>query len=1006
MQEMTTYFLKHPVVALVLNAMLCLVGLLCFQNLSVREYPDVNFPKVYVYTYYANASAEMIESTVTNPLEDQLAGIEGLETITSESKNEASYISLTFKNGTPIDRALLSIREAIGLVRLPNKSEPPVIERKKASDGMPFMIISLESDLMDFASLTHYTKLNLKNALRGVQGVASVETWGQPYTYTILLDRHKMYNFGVNADDVFDALDAGATALPVGKFQNEIAVTLNSQLKTQDDYENLIIREQDISDPKNKKPAVLLKHVATVKLETDDRLSRVRINGKPGLCLGIQKTSDANPLDVSNGVQNQLKTMEKNLPEHVRLNLIHDGAQFVRYALKNVQSSIIEALVFVLLVVFFFLRNMRATLVPLLTIPISLVGACLFLKIFGFSINILTLLAMVLAIGLVVDDAIIVLENSQRHMEKGLSTFDAALKGAKEISFSIVAMTLTLTCVYAPLAFISGVVGKLFIEFAVALAGSVLISGVVALTLSPLMCARTLQNNQGHLWPQIDVWLHKLTQKYAHTLLKVFLYKKTCAASLLLCLLGIIFLTQILPSETAPKEDRGLVGVYLPPILGKDINTMDEKIRFVETKVGTIPEAKHTLVFMGTWGGNVLFPLHPQSLRSRSAQQIIDSLKPIVDTIPSIDTQVWSWDSALPGNDGSINSGELSLIISSPDTYEDMFKTVERIRTFLDQEKYFDSVCHDLKLDTPAYRVDLDTYEMGRLNLTHKQIAKTIEIFFSGNQTLTFMKDGLSYAITLKGKESPWSLAELYVTNKMGKKICLGAVAKLVATSGPQNLYHYNQMRSVMLNANLPKGKKLGAEMDGFLHKVKSHLPFTYKTNWEGAARSYEESKALMLTLFFLAIIFIFAILSAQFENFFDPAIILLTVPLASLGALFLVWACEGALNIYTQIGLVTLVGLITKHGILIVAFTNDLCKEMPLANALVQACSLRLRPILMTTSAMVFGAIPLVLSQDAGHEAQRAMGIVLVGGLTFGTALTLFVLPTIYLMLKREKTP
>jgi multidrug efflux pump len=380
----------------------------------------------------------------------------------------------------------------------------------------------------------------------------------------------------------------------------------------------------------------------------------------------------------------------------------------------------------------------------------------------------------------------------------------------------------------------------------------------------------------------------------------------------------------MIPSETAPKEDRNLIGVYVPSIPGKDINTLEQKIQLIESGINSIPEAEHNLVFMGNWGGNVILPLKPQSSRDRSAQDIIDSLKPFVTKIPSLDVHPWSWDSGLPGVDDSMNNGELSLVISTTESYSKLFDTIENVRKSLEDQKVFKNIKYDLKLNTPSYRIDTDTNEMAHLNLTYKQISKTIEIFFSGDQSLTFSKDGLLYSITLKGKQTPWDLNELYVTNDAGKRISLGVVAKMVPTSGADTLYHYNQMRSAVLTADIPKGESFGSSMKTFLAEVSKDLPSSYKKIWSGNAKVYGESKNTMIVLFFLAIIFIFAILSVQFENFIDPCIILLTVPLACLGGLSFVWMFNGSLNIFTQIGLITLIGLITKHGILIVEFSNQ----------------------------------------------------------------------------------
>jgi len=463
--NITTYFIKHPVISLILNGMIILLGFLCFFSLPVREYPDVKFPTLTVQAFYPNASAELVESSVINVLEDRLASVEGLEAMVSTSKQGSGWIEISFRSGMSMDRALILVRDAVALSRsrLPKEVNDPVIDRKGKSDGSPFMVISLESSSMDFGDLTHYANLNLKNTFRSLKGVASADIWGQPYTYVVTLDPEKMYAFGVNADEIYEAIEKSRVSSPVGKFRNEVPTTLNSELKKIRDYEDLLIKEKNLEDDKNKQYSVFLKSVAHIELKTDDTQFRVRINGNPGLCLAINKASDANPLSVSDLVHQKVEELRQSLPSGITISIVEDQADFVRASLKNIQSSILEAIILVLGIVFLFLRNIKATLIPLITIPISMIGTLLLLKVFGFSINIMTLLAMVLAVGLVV------LENISRHRESGLSSFDAALKGAKEIGFAIIAMTLTLVSVYAPIVFIEGALGQLFTEFAMAL---------------------------------------------------------------------------------------------------------------------------------------------------------------------------------------------------------------------------------------------------------------------------------------------------------------------------------------------------------------------------------------------------------------------------------------------------------------------------------------------------------------------------------------------------------
>lgn len=1011
--NLTTYFIKHPVISLILNVMIVLLGLLSYETLSLREYPQVSFPTVLVRAVYPNASAELVESAVTNILEDKLAGVEGLETMTSTSKEGSVEIVMDFRLGTDLDRSLTLIRDAISLAKdnLPKDIKDPIVERKTpTTNGLPFFAISLESTDQNFGALTHYAKLNVQNVFRSINGVADATVWGQPYTYEIMLDPQKMFTFGVNANEIYDVLSRSHFSLPVGKFRDEVPTTLNTDLKTIEDYENLLIREKNFDDPHHKQHPVFLKSVADIQLKTDNKQFRVRINGNPGLTICINRANDANPLEVSNLIRAQVVALQQILPEGIKMSVVVDQAEFIRASIKGIQSSIGEAIVLVLIIVFLFLRNGRATLIPLITIPISLIGSFLFLKFFGCSLNIITLLAMVLAVGLVVDDAIVMLENIARHIEEGVKPMEAAIKGSKEIGFAIVAMTLTLTSVYAPIAFITGVVGQLFVEFAVALAGSILISGVVALTLSPLMCGALIKEKENHLWPQIDVFLDKLSMLYGRTL-TTFMSRRLYALVLALMATSVsIILFNILPHELAPKEDRGILGVYSPAISGTDMDTRENNMKIIEKAIGIPPESQGNMTFIGPWGGVVVLPLVDLSERKRSAVQIKSDLFAAVQVLPSLDAYPWSVDSGLPGVDDSVSGGELTLVISTTDSYRKLFYEGEKVRDHLNEKAKLSNISfldvkHDLCLDTPGYEIDVDQNRLSKLNLTAAEIAKTIEIFFSGDQTIPMQMDGILYQLSLNGKTKPWTLNELYITNRKGTRVSLGAVATLKPTAQPAQLFHYNQMRSLILKADVKEGHTLAEAMNPLMTLSKEMLPQNYKESWMGAAKALTETSSTMLVLFILALIFVYAILAIQFENFVDPFIVLLTVPLACSGALFVAWCFGQSLNIYTQVGLITLVGLITKHGILIVEFTNQLRQQgLSLEEAIHRASQLRLRPILMTTCAMIVGGLPLILSRDAGYESRQAIGYILIGGLSFGTLFTLYVIPTLTQILKSRQ--
>ncbi|MGQ3889769.1 efflux RND transporter permease subunit [Legionella sp. CNM-1927-20] len=995
--KITDYFIKHPVTTIIFNCLIIVVGLLCFQSLPVREYPNISFPIITVTATYPNASPDLIENMVTNILEDRLAGIEGLETITSESNAGYAHITLTFHSNIPMDKAYNSTQDAVNLAKalLPSEVKTPLVERRVKANGLPFIGIALDSTSLDFGQLTHFAHLRLKNVFRSIPGVAAVEVWGQPYTYEVTLDPKKLFLFGINVDEVLNALNNSQVSLPAGNFQNRVPSTLSSELKSIKDYENLLIKT-------HKQRPILLKSIAEIKLATDTHKMRVRVNGHSGLVLSLTRANDANPLEVSRLVRQELKSVQANLPAGMQAKIIIDQSDFIKASLHNIKSSIIEAIILVLIIVFLFLRNLRATIIPLITIPISLLGSLIFLKLVGFSINLMTLLAMVLAIGLVVDDAIIALENIWRHIENKLSPLQAALKGAKEIGFAIIAMTFTLASVYMPIAFIEGLLGQLFIEFAVALAGSVIVSGIVALTLTPLMCAKLINKNDKPYLPQLDVFLSWLSEKYTRQLSWVLQRNYlSLLAALLFISLSIVFYN-LMSSETAPREDRGLIGVYIPSVAGEAIDDLDRKVANIEEKTNSLPEANNKLTFIGDWGANVILPLKPHNKRHRSAEQITTELKPKFTQFPSIDPAVWSWDTGLPGNDNAGSASELTLVISTTDSYRQLFTYLEKFKKYLDSTKDFESSYYDLRLDSPGYQIDVDKNAIAKLGLSAAQIAKTIEVFFSGDQSIKFQKDSISYNLTVQGPHSPWALDELYLTTPAGKRISLGAITQMTTKAQPATLEHFKQMRSTTLHVSLRPGQSISQSMAKLWNIAKHELPEHYKLTWTGIAKTYTETSHTMLYLLLLALVFIYAILAIQFENFIDPFIILFTVPLASSGALFFAWLFGQSLNIYSQVGLITLIGLISKHGILIVEFANQLrLQGLSLQEAIQKACKLRFRPILMTTGAMIFGAIPLILSHAAGAESRHAIGTVLIGGLLFGTFFTLFVLPGVYYFTK-----
>lgn len=1000
--KITDYFIKHPVSALVLNALIVLVGWLSFQTLSMREYPEVEIPVLSVRTNYPSASAELIETSVTNILEDALAGLEGLESMSSSSKTGTSVIEIKFRAGQSMQQALIAAKDVVTIVApmLPKQAFNPVIQKASQSDGLPFIALSLESSSMEFGDMTHYCNLILKNALRSLKGVSSVEVWGLPYAYVLTLEPEKLYEFGINVEEIYAALDKANVSLPAGKFRNELPVTIKSDLHSAEDYERLLIKNVERGSQSN---PIYLGMLAKVELKTDNENFRIRVNGKPGLCIAIERASDANPLEVSQLVRKEVANLSTSLPPGLFLDVFLDQADFIRASLKNIEASLLEAGALVLVVVFLFLRSARASIIPLVTIPISLVGAFVFLKIFGFSINIMTLLAMVLAIGLVVDDAIVVLENISRYIEEGINPREAAFKGAKEIGFAIIAMTLTLTSVYMPIAFVQGAIGDLFIEFATALAGSVLISGVVALTLSPLMCATILKHEDSQITAQHISWLSRIDSFYARVLERVLRRKKLVLLISSLSFALSALLIYLLPAELAPKEDRGLMGLMVPALAGKSLDDLESKVIKAEGFIKDLPEVKGVIDFMGPWGGSIVAPLKPRNERKRTASDLVQQLMPQTLKTPSIDIWPWSVDSGLPGVNGQ-NSQEFAISVCTVDTYPELFIRMQSLREKVEATGLFESVRQNLRLDAMGYRIDLDSSVLARLGLSPYQVARTVEVFFSGDQALSFQKDGVKYPVRVKVRTAPWTLEEIYLTNPKGERISLGSVAKMTLTAQPKTLEHYNQMRSADLKLEVLKGVDPQYARKVIDHILEKELPSTYRPIWLGAAKEQRESFEMMIALFALALLFIYSILAVQFQNFKDPLIVMATVPLGVVGALALVWVLGQSMNIYTQIGLITLVGLITKHGILLVEFANQqMEKGLKPVEAAYQAACLRLRPILMTSGAMIVGSLPLLLSHDAGSEARQVLGAVLLGGLSFGTLFTLLAIPVFYSVVKTK---
>jgi multidrug efflux pump len=1001
--------IRRPVLATVMSLALALVGLMAYQRLSVREYPKIDEPVVTVQTTYKGASAEIIESQVTQPLEDSLSGIEGIDYMSSISRQETSQITVRFKLARDADGAANDVRDRVARVRgrLPDDIDEPVISKVEA-DAQPIIYLAFSSDRHSQLDVTDYADRYVKDRLQTLQGVADVRIFGERrYSMRIWLDRTRLAAYRLTPQDVEDALRRQNVEIPAGRIESqsrEFTVVTETDLRTPEQFEQIILREV-AGYP------VRLKDVGRAAVDAADSRVITRYNGRNAVALGVVKQSVANPLDVSKAVYRVLPVIQANLPDGMEVAVGYDSSIFIERSIENVFRTIGEATVLVVLVIFFFLRSLRATIIPLVTIPVSLVGAFALMYLFGFSINTLTLLALVLAIGLVVDDAIVMLENIYRHVEEGVPPFQAALQGAREIGFAVIAMTITLAAVYAPIGFQTGRTGRLFTEFALALAGAVLVSGFVALSLSPMMCSKLLrhQARHGFVYNAIERAIVALTQGYR------WLLTQTLRARWLVVLVGLgvagasYALFGQLKSELAPTEDRGVI---IAIGIGPEGATIDYTAKYSELMEGffrQIPEVEKFFVVTG-------FPVVNQIIgflrpvdwekRTRKQQEIAAELSPKLFSIPGV--------LAFAINPPSLGQSPIEkpvqVVVQTSQSYEELQGMVDKLLAEARGYPGLANLDTDLKLNKPELRVSVDRDKIADIGVQVDTVGRTLETLLGGRKVTRFKQNGKQYDVIVQieggDRRNPDDLASIYVRAQANEMVALANIISVQETVAPKELNHFNKLRSATITATLTPGYALGDALQFLTAAVQRVLPATAQLDYAGQSREFRESSSSLYVTFLLALAFIYLVLAAQFESFIDPFVIMLTVPLSMTGALLALKLSGGTLNVYSQIGLVTLVGLITKHGILIVEFSNQLQRAgADIRVAVIEAAVLRLRPILMTTGAMVLGAVPLALAKGAGAESRIQIGWVIIGGLLVGTLMTLFVIPTAYTLLGR-KTP
>ncbi|MBL8318744.1 MAG: efflux RND transporter permease subunit [Burkholderiaceae bacterium] len=1008
--KMSETSVRRPVFASVLSLMIMLVGAVSYNKLSVREYPRIDEPVVTVNTRLIGASAEVIESQVTKPLEDSIAGIDGVDILTSISRSEQSLISARFKLEKSPDDAAADVRDRVSRIRgrLPDAIDEPIIAKVEA-DAFPVIWLAFSSDSLNPLQITDVINRIVKPRLQTVPGVADVQINGdRKYSMRIWLDPDRLASYRLTTQDVEDALRRQNLEVPAGRIesqQREFNVTARTDLNTELQFGEVALKTAAGH-------TVRLKDVSRIEQAAFSERSSVRLNGVPAVSVGVIRNATANPLDISAGVREVMPKIQQDLPAGLRVQVANDNSLFIDRSVKSVYRTVTEATVLVALVVFVFLRTLRASIIPLVTIPVSLIGSFALMALAGFTINTLTLLSLVLAIGLVVDDAIVVLENVYRHIEEGLPPFQAALKGVREISFAVVAMTLTLAAVFAPLAFTPGRTGRLFVEFALTLAGAVIVSGFVALTLSPMLCSKLLRHNpKPNAFDRlVESALTGLTDAYGGILRRVLDRRWIVLAIMLGSGVVSWWLFSTAKRELAPLEDRGVIMATVSSPDGATLDYTAKYLRAIERIGMNYKEFDRVFVVAGnptvSQGVSFLRAVDWEQ-RQKTTLQIARELQPQLSGLPGV--------TAFPVTPPSLGQGfrerPINFVIVTSDSYDNLARTTQQFLAEMARNPGFVAADSDLRLNKPEILLEVDRDRAADAGVSVDQVARTVETMLGGRAVTRYKRDAEQYDVvvqtTLRGRTTPEDIDKLFVRGRGDAMVPLSSLVRIRESVSPRELNHFNQRRSVSITANLAPNYSLGEALQFMDATAGKLLQPGYATELNGVSREFRASSGALGLVFVLALLFIFLVLAAQFESFVDPFVILLSVPLSIVGALGAMHLSGGTLNVYSQIGMITLVGLITKHGILIVEFSNQLRQRgRAVRDAVIEAASLRLRPILMTTGAMVLGALPLALAEGAGAESRRQIGWVIVGGMTLGTLLTVFVVPTMYTLFARKGVP
>ncbi|MGF1901842.1 multidrug efflux RND transporter permease subunit [Aliivibrio sifiae] len=1007
----TDVFIKRPVLAVSISFLIALLGIQAIFKMQVREYPEMTNTVVTVTTSYYGASADLIQGFITQPLEQAVAQADNIDFMTSQSVMGQSTITVTMKLNTDPNAALSDVLAKTNSVRsqLPKEAEDPTVTMSTGSTTA-VLYIGFTSDELVSSQITDYLERVVNPQLFTVNGVSKIDLYGgMKYALRIWLDPARMAAINMTATDVMGVLNANNFQSAAGQATGEFVLyngSANTQVSNVEELERLVIKSEDGE-------VVRLSDIAKVSLEKSHDVYRASANGKEAVVAAINAAPSANPINIAADVLELLPQLEKNLPKNIKMNIMYDSTIAINESIHEVIKTIVEAAVIVLIVITLFLGSFRAVIIPIVTIPLSLVGVAMVMQAMGFSWNLMTLLAMVLAIGLVVDDAIVVLENVDRHVKLGETPFRAAIIGTREIAIPVIAMTLTLGAVYAPIAMMGGITGSLFKEFALTLAGSVFVSGIVALTLSPMMCSKMLKANEvpSKFESTVHHFLDGMTNKYERILGSVMQHRPVIIAFAVIVFASLPLLFKFIPSELAPSEDKGVVMLMGTGTSNANLDYLQNTMNDVNTILSDQPEIAFAQVFTGVPNSNQAFGIAsmvPWSQREASQADVTGRVGKLVQDVPGMAVTAFQ----MPELPGAGSGLPIQFVITTPNSFESLFQIATEVLTDVKGSPLFVYSDIDLNFDSATMKINIDKDKAGAYGVTMQDIGTTLSTMMADGYVNRIDLNGRSYEVIpqveRKYRLNPESMNNYYVRSLSGEAVPLGSLISIDVIAEPRSLPHFNQLNSATVGAVPSPGVAMGDAIAWFEDIANTTLPSGYNHDYMGEARQYVTEGSALYATFGLALAIIFLVLAIQFESIRDPLVIMVSVPLAICGALIaLAWGAA-TMNIYSQVGLITLVGLITKHGILIceVAKEEQLHHLKNRMEAVTEAAKVRLRPILMTTAAMIAGLIPLMYATGAGAAQRFSIGIVIVAGLAIGTLFTLFVLPVIYSYLASEHKP